>query len=104
MDEIWHFHSGDPAEVVRIDPRTRECRISLLGPDVTGGHAPQLVIPAGEWQGARIAAGAPSGHGWSLFGCTVTPGWDERECDLGKREELLREFPEHGAIVRSLTR
>jgi uncharacterized protein len=104
MEEIWHFHAGDPAEVVRIDPRTRECRISLMGPDVTGAHAPQVIIPSGEWQGARIAAGSRSPHGWSLFGCTVTPAWDERECEVGKRDELLREFPEHGAIIRSLTR
>ncbi|HEY5080088.1 MAG TPA: cupin domain-containing protein [Opitutaceae bacterium] len=104
MDEIWHFHAGDPAEVVRIDPRTRECRVSLLGPVVTGGHVPQAIIAAGEWQGARIALDSPSAHGWSLFGCTVAPAWDERECELGKREALLREFPEHGAIILSLTR
>jgi hypothetical protein len=103
MEEIWHFHAGDAAEVVRIDPFTRECRISLLGPDVTGAHAPQVIIPAGEWQGARIHPGTSS-HGWSLFGCTLSPAWDERECDLGNREALLREFPGHAPIVRALTR
>lgn len=104
MDEIWHFHAGDPAELVRIDPRTRGCSVSVLGPDVGGSHAPQGIVPAGEWQGARIRAGAPSGHGWTLFGCTLSPAWDERECELGQREALLREFPAHSAIIRALTR
>jgi predicted cupin superfamily sugar epimerase len=102
-DEIWHYHAGDPAEVVRLDPRTRACSVSLLGPDVAGSHAPQAIVPAGEWQGARIRAGEPA-HGWTLFGCTLSPAWDEREFELGDREGLLREFPDHTAIIRSLTR
>jgi uncharacterized protein len=102
-DEIWHYHAGDPAEVVRLDPRTRACSVSLLGPDVTGGHAPQAIVPAGEWQGARTLAGRAA-HGWTLFGCTLSPAWDEREFELGDREALFREFPEQIAIIRSLTR
>jgi predicted cupin superfamily sugar epimerase len=104
VDEIWHFHAGDPAELVRIDPRTRACRISVLGPDVAGSHVPQVVVPAGEWQGARICAGAPAAHGWTLFGCTVSPAWDEREFELGNRDALSREFPGRDAVIRALTR
>jgi uncharacterized protein len=101
MDEIWHYHAGDPAELVRIDPRSGACRVSVLGPDVAGGHAPQGIVPAGEWQGARIQAGA---DGWTLFGCTVSPAWDGGEFELGSRDALTREFPAHAAIIRSLTR
>lgn len=105
MDEIWHFHAGDPAELVRLDPRTGSCRTLILGPDVAGSHATQAVIPAGEWQAARICPGAAvAAHGWTLFGCTLSPAWDEREFELGRREALVREFPGHAGVIRALTR
>jgi uncharacterized protein len=105
MDEIWHYHAGDPAEVVRLDPRTGTCSLSLLGPDVEGRHLPQVIVRSGEWQGARLhAPGSPTARGWTLFGCTLSPAWDERECEIGKREALSREFPEHAAVIRAFTR
>lgn len=103
-DEIWHFYAGDPAELVRIDPRTGACHVAVLGPDVEGEHVPQAIAHAGEWQGARIVArpGAVA-RGWTLCGCTMSPSWDERDFELGKREVLEREFPAHGAVIRALT-
>jgi predicted cupin superfamily sugar epimerase len=104
-DEVWHFHAGDPAELVRLDPRTKACLISILGPDPEGGHVPQAIARAGEWQGARIVAAHPgAARGWTLVGCTMAPAWSEGEFELGKRKELEREFPAHSAIVRALTR
>jgi hypothetical protein len=104
-DEIWHFHAGDPAELIRLNPRTGSKTVEILGPDVAGDHRPQVTVPAGEWQGARIRPlEAPSARGWTLFGCTLSPAWDEREFELGCRETLLCEFPEHREIVCRLTR
>jgi uncharacterized protein len=104
MDEIWHFHAGDPSELTLLDPVDGSCRTLAMGADVTGGHVAQVVIPAGRWQGARIRPAATGSRGWSLFSCTVSPGWDEREFELGQRESLLREFPAHSGIIRALTR
>jgi uncharacterized protein len=105
MDEIWHFHAGDPAELVRLAPASGSARAVVLGPDLTGGHVPQAVVPAGEWQGARILKPRARGaRGWTLFGCTLAPAWDEREFELGRRRALLAEFPAHAQLVRALTR
>jgi predicted cupin superfamily sugar epimerase len=104
-DELWHFHAGDPAELVRLDPHTKACLISILGPDLEGGQVPQAVARAGEWQGARVVPAPPApAHGWTLVGCTMAPGWSEREFELGARKKLEGEFPAHQAIVRALTR
>ncbi len=104
-DELWHFHGGDPAELALLDPLTGSCRRVALGPDVAGPHVPFAVAPAGVWQGARIRPGAgATGLGWTLFGCTLSPAWDEREFELGDRDALSRRFPEHGAVIRALTR
>jgi predicted cupin superfamily sugar epimerase len=103
-DEIWHFHAGDAAELALLDPVSGVGRTVVLGPDVAGRHAPQAVVPAGTWQGARLRAGAGATRGWALFGCTVSPGWDEREFELGLRPGLLRDFPVHAPIITALTR
>jgi predicted cupin superfamily sugar epimerase len=105
MDEMWHFSAGDPAELVVMGPAADSCRVIVLGADVAGGHFPQAVVTAGEWQGARIRQREGSGaKGWTLFGCTVTPAWDEREFELGQRAALLAGFPAYGELIRDLTR
>ena len=104
-DEIWHFHAGDPAELLQLGPGADSASVTILGPDVAGGDAPQAVVPGGRWQGARIRPPqAPGSRGWTLFGCTLSPAWDEREFELGSREALLGGFPAHAELVRALTR
>lgn len=104
-DEIWHFHAGDAADLVRLGPGTGLGGVVALGADIAGGQAPQLVVPAGVWQGARIRQpGAEGARGWTLFGCTLAPAWDEREFELGQRDELIAEFPSHEDLIRALTR
>ena len=105
MDEVWHFSAGDPAELVVMGPRGDTSRVVVLGPDLEAGHVPQAFVQAGEWQGARIRKpAAPGAKGWSLFGCTVSPAWDEREFELGQRGALIAEFPADAELVRCLTR
>jgi predicted cupin superfamily sugar epimerase len=104
-DEIWHFHAGDPAELVRLGPGPGSGRVIVLGSDIMGGHVPQAVVRAGEWQGARIQHPRAQGaRGWTLFGCTLAPAWNEREFELGGREALVAEFPANADLIRALTR
>lgn len=94
-DELWHFYAGGPLRVSAIRPDGRS-ESALLGP----GHKYQHLVPAGRWFGA-----APEpGSGWSLVGCTVSPGFDFRDFELGSREKLLRQFPRAVKIIRKLTR
>jgi predicted cupin superfamily sugar epimerase len=102
-DEIWHYHAGDPAELIVLDPDSGVLSVTILGPDAAGVHRPQVVVPAGSWQGARLEPSSAV-RGWTLFGCTMSPGWVEAEFELGRRDELERRFPSHAATVRALTR
>lgn len=105
QDEIWHFYAGDPVAHVQFDPATGGVRLVRLGPDVPGGELPQVVVPAGVWQGAHLAAGVGRGaHGFALLGCTVSPPWDQRGFSLADRDELTRAFPLQAALIRALTR
>jgi uncharacterized protein len=110
-DEVWHFYAGDPVEHVQLDPRdgAHSVQHTRLGPNVLAGDAPQVVVPAGVWQGARLAGpprvGSSTGlAGWALLGCTLAPPWEETRFELGAREVLLRAFPDHATIVHAFTR
>jgi predicted cupin superfamily sugar epimerase len=100
--EIWHFYAGDPVLHWQLDPAVATSCSAMLGPEVLAGHVTQLVVPGGAWQGARVVAGGA--RGWALLGCTMAPGWEEREFELGERTALSREFPEAAAHIRGLTR
>jgi uncharacterized protein len=66
-DEVWHFHRGEPLELLSYLPRSRQLRCQdLCSSDPTRQVA---VVPAGVWQAAR-----PRGA-YSLVGCTVGPGF-----------------------------
>jgi len=98
-DELWHFHAGGPLKVVVID----ECGTGkevLLGSCPENGESFQAVVPAGCWFGALPVEGAS----YSLVSCTVAPGFDFRDFELGDRDDLLERYPEHRKIIEQLTR
>lgn len=100
--EIWHFYAGDAVEHLQLDPASGGGTTTLLGNDLFQGQLPQLVVPASLWQGARLASGRQ--RGWALFGTTTTPGWTDATFELGQRDALARQFPQHRTIIDALTR
>ena len=67
--EIWHFYAGSPL-ILGISPTMAGPAVDhVLGPDIAAGQRPQIIVPEGQSQTAR------SGAGWTLVGCTVSPGF-----------------------------
>ncbi|KAF0227963.1 MAG: hypothetical protein FD175_2357 [Beijerinckiaceae bacterium] len=66
--EIWHWYAGAPM-IVSVSESGQESVVHHLGPVLDGGQRPQIVVPTGHWQSARSLGG------WSLVGCTVSPGF-----------------------------
>ena len=99
-DEVWSFHAGDALELLQLDPATGSGGWTRLGPAVLAGDRPQVVVPHGVWQGARLAAGGR----WALVGCTMVPGWEDADFALGRRAELAAGWPRFAAAIAALTR
>lgn len=59
----------------------------------------QAVVPAGCWFGAAVDEPGT----FALAGCTLAPGFDEADFELGEREALLARFPQHAALIMALT-
>jgi len=103
-DELWVYQGGLPLELVTIAPGG-ELHRRVLG-DLEGeALLPQALVPAGSWQGARLAGGPhlPAELAWALVSCVVTPGFDFADFELGDREALVAEHPEHAALILALT-
>ncbi|MFF6780882.1 cupin domain-containing protein [Streptomyces sp. NPDC012510] len=108
-DEIWHFYLGDPLQMLLLAP-DGSSRIVVLGPDVLEGQHVQYVVPAGTWMGARVhgsggdGGDAGGGGGWTLFGCTMAPGFTFEGYEHGDAVELTRLYPDRAALIGELGR
>ncbi|MGW0839450.1 cupin domain-containing protein [Streptomyces sp. NPDC002787] len=114
-DEIWHFYLGAPLQMLLLAP-DGSSRVVVLGPGVLDGQYVQYVVPAGTWMGARVLGdghgdGAGGGHGgdgggagWTLFGCTMAPGFTFEGYEHGDAVELARLYPERAALIGELGR
>lgn len=97
-DEVWHFYAGSPLDVFVINEQDEMEHIQL-GPDRDAGQTFQAVVPAGRWFASRMAD--PTAY--ALVGCTVAPGFDFRDFEMGDRFKLMSQYPQHAALIKSLT-
>ena len=98
-DEMWHFYAGDALEVHVISPEGQHSMLRL-GADPRGEEVLQAVVQAGSWFGSRLRAP----NSYALVGCTVAPGFDFSDFELGARAELIRRYPQHRELILQLTR
>jgi predicted cupin superfamily sugar epimerase len=97
-DEMWHFYAGGTLDVYVIYPDGR-LEIIQLGDNPDAGEVFQAVVPAGTWFGSKPKAQSA----YSLVGCTVAPGFDFADFELGERSQLLALFPQHQDVIHLLT-
>jgi predicted cupin superfamily sugar epimerase len=43
-------------------------------------------------------------NSFSVVGCTVAPGFDFADLEMGEREELGARYPQHRELIARLTR
>ena len=99
QDEIWHFYQGSPVILHLISPEGIYSTITV-GNNLENMQLPQFVVRGGYW----FAAATSSDNGYSLVGCTVSPGFDFNDFELGEKAELITKFPQHTGIIEQFTR
>jgi uncharacterized protein len=98
-DELWHFYSGGPLNIYVIHPDGRSALVRL-GSNVEKGEVFQAMVPAGCWFASEPAKNSD----YCFVGCTVAPGFDFADFELASREDLARDFPQHGEWISRLCR
>lgn len=98
-DEIYHFYLGDPVEMLHLYPDGAGKWV-VLGADLKGGMHPQVIVPAGVWQGSRLVQGGK----FALMGTTMAPGFEYGDYKSGSRKELINLYPGFEELITALTR
>lgn len=98
-EEVFHLYLGGPVRMLQLLPDGTGREV-VLGVDILGGQEPQVVVPAGVWQGSRLEPGAD----FALLGATMAPGFDYNDYERGRRDDLASRYPEHEGSIARLTR
>jgi uncharacterized protein len=101
-DMIYHFYCGDPVQQLLLFPADgpNSSELCVFGNDLALGQSPLKVIPGGTWLGSRLMPGGS----WALMGVTMAPGFDPMDYVIGRRKELVSQYPEREELITALTR
>lgn len=95
-DELWHFYDGSIVLIYVID-KQGNLSVNKLGNEKQCSF--QITIKKGNWFAAEIE----NKKSFSLFGCTVSPGFDFEDFEIGMRSNLIKNFPLQKKIITRLT-
>jgi predicted cupin superfamily sugar epimerase len=98
-DELWHFYAGNSLLVHVIEENGRHSEISI-GSNPEAGESLQAAVKAGSW----FASSVRDSSSFALAGCTVAPGFDFEDFELGRRSDLIGLYPQHRRLIEQLTR
>jgi len=98
-EEVFHYYLGGPVRMLQL-ASGGGAREVVLGPDIIAGQRPQVVVPAGVWQGSTVEPGFE----FALLGATMAPGFDYADYEQGHRALLIELYPDHAERIRQLTR
>jgi predicted cupin superfamily sugar epimerase len=94
-DETWHHYAGGSLILYAIiNSKLLKIKIGK-GKD----ELPQFMIKANTW----FAASLYDRRSYCLLGCTVSPGFDYRDWELGRHDELVMMHPHHKKIIEQYT-
>lgn len=92
-DEMWHFYEGDPI-ILHVLTQDGTYYSKVLGNSSTE-ICYQWVVKGGDW----FAAISDGVKGYSLAGCSLAPGFDFADFEIGKEEELLEHYRNQETII-----
>jgi predicted cupin superfamily sugar epimerase len=97
FDEVWHYYEGDPVALYEFH-NNGTARTITLGRDIAAGQVMQHTIKAGVIQAGEVTPGGQ----WSLFACTMSPGFTA-SCFRGvPKQELRGKYAGYEEIIERL--
>jgi len=96
-DENWYFHDGSPI-VIYYFTSDGNMVTSILGLNPHQGHIPNITVPAETWFAAEVL----DKNSFGLASCVVTPGFEFKDFELARQEDLLLEYPQNRELIKRL--
>lgn len=91
-DELWHYYDGEDLQIYEITPDGTLIKHTLGNSAIS---TPFVAIKAGSWFGSRVE----EVNGYTLCGCTVSPGFDFADFELADSVKLTSLHPVHYNII-----
>ncbi|MGH8389659.1 MAG: cupin domain-containing protein [Pseudomonas sp.] len=98
-DIVHYYHLGDAIEYKLIYP-DGTLKTVVMGSNVIAGQHLQLHVPGGIWKASRLMEGS---SGYGLISEAVSPGFDFADMEMGDRQKLSEQFPQHSQLIEALT-
>jgi len=98
-DETWHFYAGCALKIFILGGENHYEKI-ILGPDNSDIPIFQYTITRGKW----FAAKPVQINSYTLLGCTVAPGFDFSDFELGEYNRLSCIFPAQAELLKKYCR
>ena len=98
-DEQWHFYDGSTV-VLHVIDETEILHKILLGRNIEKGESHQVIIKHNSWFAAELM----DKTSYALIGCTVSPGFDFSDFELGKGDYLINKFPQFRELINKFTK
>lgn len=94
--ESWFFHKGSPLLIYAFEAGQLACRELS---DTEEGEL-QITIEPGTWFAAKLK----KPEGYALVSCAVAPGFEYKDFEQARREELISIYPDYTDEIIKLTR
>ncbi len=98
-DEIWHFYLGSPVTIHIINEERISQRVQL-GNNLENDENLHYVVTKDTWFCAEIN----NKTSFALMSCTVSLGFDFDDFELGNRDKLLLQYPQHKDLIERFTK
>jgi predicted cupin superfamily sugar epimerase len=94
-DEIWHFYTGDALVLHLINEQGKYQFFELS--NTMEKERFQMLVKKNTWMAASTKGD------FSLVGCTLSPGFEYVDFELGVRAKMLEEFPNLEEVIMRFT-
>jgi uncharacterized protein len=97
-DEQWHFYAGSGAFIYIIN-ESGNLNSEVIGSSINEGEVLQVMIKHHNWFCAEVK----DKNSFVLVGCTVSPGFEFDDFELGERNKLITMFPDQKELIVRFT-
>ena len=96
-DELWFHHEGSPIVIHTLENGIHQEKI--LGKTYNDVCRPQRLIKGNTIFGSAVL----EPNSFALVSCVVSPGFEFKDFELFRYDELIKEFPKEKEIIERLT-
>ena len=96
-DELWFHHEGSPIVIHTLEDKVH--KEYILGKTYNGVCKPQHLVKGKTIFGSAVL----EPNSYALVSCVVSPGFEFKDFELFRYDELIKEFPNYEEIIKRLT-